>query len=446
MHKYSLKFWLFFWTISGLFLFGWFLFLQFKNQGTGEIISQFVEVMPLKEQTKKQYQAIASLGDFFIINHKQERTLLVLFQNNLEIRPGGGFLGAFSVVKIKNGKVASMETFDLSNFDKNIPNNIEPPYPMKEIGYVDFWKMRDSNFSPDFKTNALKAQEFYYLGGGKQKFDAVIGITANMLTSILKITGPIQMEGYPGTYDSENAIISLEYQVEKAFEEQGIAKGDRKSVMNELSKEIEKKILSFSLTEKMKLAKILIADLDQKDIQLYFKNPKIQTKMENASWAGAIDENWKKDYLMIVDANLGSFKSDYYVKRSIDYTVDLSSETPQAHLKIFYEHTAKQKDWMTRNYTDYLRVYVPKNARLIDQKNLEDTSFTEEFGKKIFNGIVEVPIGKSVVVEITYELPKDIKENYGLKIQKQAGISNEKATIQIKNPDGSIEKFSEVLE
>ncbi len=65
------------------------------------------------------------------------------------------------------------------------------------------------------------------------------------LESILKITGPIEVTGYPGTYNSENALISLEYQVEKAFEEQGIERGERKSIITDLAKEIKKEFLRF---------------------------------------------------------------------------------------------------------------------------------------------------------------------------------------------------------
>ncbi len=445
MKKYSLKFWIIFWTCSGLFLLGWFLFWNYKNEGVGVAISDAVGFFPIGEIQKKEYQALATFGDFFLNTDGKEKTLLVLFQNNLEIRPGGGFIGAFAIVKLNNGKIVSMETHDLSNFDGRIPNTVEPPYPMKETLHIDAWKLRDSNYSPDFATNAQKAEEFYYMGGGGEKFDGVIGITANMLTSILKITGPIQIEGYPGTYESENAIVSLEYQVEKAFEEQGIDRGDRKSVMNDLGKEIEKRVFAFSTSQKIQLAKVLVEDLNKKDIQLYFEDSNMQQKAVDASWAGKVDQEWNKDYLMAVDANLGSFKSDYYVKRSMDYTLDLTSEIPTVQLKISYEHTAKQKDWMTRDYVSYLRTYVPEGAWLTDSKNFDNTKFGNELGKKYFGAIIRVPIGTSKTIEINYTLPKTAVEDYALKIQKQAGILDVPVAIHLIKKDGNKRDFQYVM-
>lgn len=443
--QYSKKFWFFFWLISAILLAGWYLYLNTRSKGISETMSDVISFLPLDVTQKKEYQALSEIGNFILNTDGKERTLLVLFQNNLEIRPGGGFIGAFAIVKIRDGKISSLETHDLSNFDGRIPNTVATPYPMLETLKVKAWKLRDSNFSPDFAVNASKAKEFYYMGQGQEQFDGVIGITANVLTSILEITGPVSVEGYPGTYDSNNAILSLEYQVEKAFEEQGIDRGERKNVMSDLAKEIEKRVFSFSIAQKIQLAKVLLNDLNQKDIQLNFENENLQKIASEAQWTGSVDGQWSKDYLMTSDANLGAFKSDYYVKRSIDYTVDLSKDVPTAKLKITYEHTAKQKDWMTRDYTDYLRVYVPEGSWLVDQKNFDNTKFGTEFGKKYFGSIVRVPIGSTKTVEINYTLPASVKTGYDLKIQKQAGLNNIPVTFHLINGDGTSDGFSKEM-
>ena len=443
--KYSLKFWIIFWTVAALFLAGWFLFWNTKSKGISSTISNVISFLPIDPSQKKEYQALASVSDFFLRKDGQTKTLLVLFQNNMEIRPGGGFIGAFGIVKVQDGKVISLETHDLSNFDVRIPNTVTPPYPMAETLHVDSWKLRDSNFSPDFATNAQKAEDFYYMGGGSEKFDGVVGITTNVMTSILKVTGPIQIDGYPGTYDSDNAALSLEYQVEKAFEQQGIDRVERKSVMTVLATAIQQRVFNFSTTQKIQLANILLDDLSKKDIQFQFNDPSLQQLAENANWTGKVDDSWNSDYLMTSDANLGAFKSDYYVKRSVDYTVDLSSDVPTAHLKITYQHTATKADWMTRDYLTYLRVYVPDGSYLTDSKNFDNTQFGNDFGKKYFGAIVKVPIGTSKTVEINYTLPKVVKDNYNLKIQKQAGLNDVPVNVHIIKADGSSQSYSTLL-
>lgn len=446
--KYSLKFWIIFWLISIVFLTGWFFYWQTKFQGVKKVetaVSTVLDFLPVGSEQKDEYKAILAIGEYFFQKDNAERTFLVLFQNNLEIRPGGGYIGSFGIVKIKNGKITEFQTHDLSNFDARIPDVQEPPYPMRETLHIDFWKLRDSNYSPDFEINAKKAIEFYQLGEGQEKFKGVIAITANVLNSFLKVVGPVEIEGYPGEYKEDNAILSLEYQVEKGYTEQGIEKGERKSVMNELANEIMKRVYDLSNSQKLELAKIILEDLNKKDIQLYFEDQKLQSLIKQSNWAGKVDENWDKDYLMVVDANLGAYKSDYYVKRSAEYSVDLTKEKPEAILKLTYNHTAKQKDWMTNDYTDYLRTYVPERSWLDLHPELDNPRFGNEFGKKYFGFLINVPIGSSRTFEFHYTLPEDLKNDYQLKIQKQAGLNDIPVIINIINKNGAITENEYVL-
>lgn len=442
--KYSVKFWIIFWGISILLLTGWFFYWQTRFGGM-EKINNAISLLPVGGEKRDEYKTLFSMAENFLKKDDSQKTFLILFQNNLEIRPGGGYIGSFGILKLKNGKVEELQTHDLSNFDGRIPDGVKPPYPMEETLNIHSWKLRDSNWSPDFPTNAKKAEEFYYMGQGEEKFDGVIGITSNVLISFLKVTGPVQIEGYPGTFDSENAIVSLEYQVEKGYAQQGIKLGERKSVMNLLAKEVMSRVSNLSNAQKLELAKIVLEDLQKKDIQLYFKNPELEKKVEQSKWSGEVDENWSKDYLMISDANLGAYKSDYFVKRSIDYSVDLTKDKPEAVLKITYNHTAKQKDWMTNNYQDYLRVYAPNNFWLSSYPGLTNPKFAEEFGKKYFGFLINVPIGTQKTFEFNYALPKELKDNYDLKIQKQAGINDVPVTVHIINPDGSKKDYNIIL-
>lgn len=426
--QYSKRFWISFWIMAVIFLFGWYFALKYKNEG----LEKIAEIIPVSDR----YKTVAFLADYFSKQDDQEKTFLVLFQNNMEIRPGGGFIGAFGIVKIKNGRIGSMRIYDSGNFDAGIPNAVEPPYPMKETLKIKSWQLRDSNYSPDFPTNAKKAEEFYYMGQGKEKFDGIFGITTNVLTSFLKITGPVELEGYPGRYADEDAILTLEYQVEKGFDEQGIARADRKSVMESLAKAIEEKIFKLGTREKIKLAEIIADDLDKKDIVLYLKDRALQDRVEKSNWAGIVDQHWNKDFIMAVDANLGAWKTDFAMKRSMDYTVNLSGEKPKAILKIIYNNTATQKDFMTKDYLSYLRVYAPDGSWLDVSQNFENPHFGTELGKKYFGAIVKVPLNSSKTVTLEYTLPKESVADYGLKIQKQIGINEVPVSVHIINESG----------
>lgn len=440
--KYSLKFWITFWFIAIVFLLGWYFFWQTRNQKF-ETLETIIDAFPWGEQSGKEFGALSQFAGYLTQKDDQEKTFFILFQNNMELRPGGGYIGSFGILKIKNGSVTKLETHDLSNFDGRIPDGIAPPYPIKETLKVSSWKLRDSNFSPDFLVNAKKAEEFYKLGQGGENFDGIVAVNASVLSSFLEVTGPIEVPGFPGTYGSDNAVVDLEYQVEQGAYEQGAKRGERKAVLSLLGEEILKKVYSFSLTDKAKLAGIILEDLKNKDIQLYFKDAEMQKQAVAAGWAGLVDQKWTKDYLMVVDSNMGALKSDYVVKRSINYTVDFSKPVPEAILKITYIHTAKEKNWMIKDYLTFLRVYAPEGSWLTSQANADKPVYGKDLGKQYFGFLMGLPLGQTKTVELRYEISDKINpDNYQLKIQKQSGLGEIPTKVTIIGKDGQSQEYT----
>jgi hypothetical protein len=317
--------------------------LEWKRSGFASL-QRWFGVVPVEEELQTDMRTLLGIADALSDTHGETKTYLILFQNNMELRPGGGYIGSFGILKIKDGQAVSLDVHDTVNFDGRIPDTVPAPYPMKETLGVKSLKLRDSNHSPDFATNAKAAEDFYHMGDGQEQFDGVIGITTHVLESVLAVTGPVEVPGYEGSFGKENAVLDLEYQVKQKYYKEGISFGDRKSVMGELSAQILKKVKVLSVSEKYKLFQTILSDLHAKDIQVVFKDKSLQSQIVQAGWDGNVDVAWDKDYIFLVDSNANAFKSDLYVERSYDYSVDLSQAEPHATLKVTYNHTAKEKE------------------------------------------------------------------------------------------------------
>ncbi len=446
MKHYSKKFWFAFVSLAVVFLTGWFVFWEIRNHGL-ESLKRLLGWLPVRQETRTDLDTVISLADSLLYTGGQERVFLILFQNNLELRPGGGFIGSFGILKVRDGNITHFMVHDTGNFDGRIPDTVAPPYPMKETLKIPSWKFRDSNYSPDFSENVKWAEEFYRMGGGEEHFDGVVAVTANVLTSFLRVTGPVELDGFPGEYGADNAILDLEYQVEQGYLKQDIAFGERKSVMGILGLEILQRAKALSLPKKYELFQVVLDDLRRKDVQLQFKDESLQSDVIAAHWDGALDTAWKNDYLLLVDANLNSFKSDYFVKRSYQYTIDLSKETPEATLAVTYKHTAPKKDWFTKDYQTFLRVYVPEGSHLNEVTNkATEPVFGSAFGKKYFGVLVHVPLGTEKTVTFHYTLPKDIERTwYDLKVEKQPGLNDVPVAVSVIHPDGTKEEKEFIL-
>jgi len=442
--KRSWKFWIVFWSLSVVFLVGWFVFLEYKKAGwlgISDLLIPILKVVPMEDRQKTEIQSVFEIAEV-LSNKKEIQTYLVLFQNNMELRPGGGYIGAFGILKIKEGRVIEVGVHDTNIFDNRRSSEITPPYPMKETLNIKHWELRDSNWSPDFSENAQKAVELYKVQGGAENLDGVMALSTELLTSFLEFTGPVFVEGFPGEYTHENAIEKLEYQVELGYKEQGIEKGKRKYIMKYLAREILERAQNLNLNQKRKLLLRLEDHLNQKDIMLNFFDSEIQDEVIKLSWGGRVIENPEMDYLMIVDANLGAYKTDAKMERFFSYRVDFSREKPIAKLELVYTNTAKNKDWMTSDYQSYLRVYTPDGSWLINSNNNHPMKFSEEFNKKYFGTLVQIPINQTKTYYFEYLIDDEVSlDKYHLTVQKQSGIDKIQGTIEIINMEGEVKKY-----
>lgn len=405
-------------------------------------LRQLFEAAPGEGETKKDYETLLALAEKTLNTNGEVKTYLVLFQNNMELRPGGGFIGSFGVIKVRDGQVLDLQVHDVVNTDFRVAHDVPAPYPMEETLGVDTWSFRDSNFSPHWPENVENALKFYKIFGGVEEFDGVIGITTHVLESMLSVTGPVSVPGYPGTYDAENGVYNLERQVEIDFVNQGIERGERKSMMRDLAVIIVDKVKALPLSQKYELFKIILSDLHAKDIQVSFVDPELQATVERAGWAGMMDSTWEKDYFQVVDSNMNAFKSDHFINRSYLYELDTTVSPAQAKLTVTYEHTAKEKDWLVKDYQTYLRVYLPKDAFVTSvSEHVDEPRYGEYLGKKWVGVLQQVPLGTTKSIVFEYTLPIERVADYDLLMERQAGIKMDtKVELRLKGTNGTIQK------
>ena len=222
-------------------------------------------------------------------------------------------------------------------------------------------------------------------------------------------------------------------------------KQNRKLIMKKIAAEIMKRVATVSNIPR--LAEFAQTELRNKDVMLYFKDPALQTLVESVHWDGGVVKDWGGDYLMLVDANMGALKTDYYVKRTLDYTVDFTGEKPTGTIVYTYSNTAPFGNWRTSDYHTYLRAFVPQGSRLLERKWINAVITNEDLNKTYFGGFVDVEIGQSdVQTTLTYELPDTITpDNYRLLIQKQSGVGTLPVTVHLKTKSQEYTQTAELL-
>lgn len=378
------------------------------------------------------------------LGFKQPQTYLILFENNTEMRPGGGFIGTYATIRVDNGKIETLEVEGSEVLDKKTPATWKPVPPkiLQEKLGVDRWYFRDSNWSPDFVESSKKALEFYKAEGGvaANEIDAVIAITPNVLQELLRITGPVKIQGVEFT--AENVVRTLEHEVEYGFADKGIEFINRKQIIDPLFHTLLRKITTDALLHTEKYFSLFDQLTQEKHIIVYFLDKDIQKIIEEKHWGGQV-LSAPGDYILWVDANLASLKTDHALKREFNYSLFPKGDTIQGSARMKYIHTGVF-DKFTSRYRTYARVYVPEGANLVGVNGIENGKVTEiktvdqgkELGKQWFGVFFTVEPKQTKELEFVYTLPRPLVDQihldvYTLLVQKQSGLENIALTLNL---------------
>ncbi len=407
-------------------------------------------VAGLKETTPMLKTLTAALPE--ILGDESPKTYLLVFQNSNELRPTGGFIGSYGKLVLAKGRIDKLVVDDVYNIDGLLETkgvNIEPPAPLKEHLGVDRWLLRDANWSPDFPTAAQQIADFYTQAMGDQ-IDGVIALDLEVVQNLLDLTGPVYLAQFNETIDSQNFFEKTEFYSEADYYS---GSPQKKTFLSLLAAKLLENIFKLETSDFGKLAPVIKNSLTERHLLIYLPEGEAGNLLAAKNWDGRL-RNSDGDYLMVVDANVGATKANYYVKRNLNYSVKNVDRQGgwEGVLTVNYVHGAASNAWPGGAYKDYVRVYVPQGSVLkkveqssegVDTKALDVTGEvdqTEESGKTVFGTVFTLDAGKSLTLTFTYDLPTEgglLEANsYSLLAQKQPGTVADPLTVDFPKPFG----------
>lgn len=362
-----------------------------------------------------------------------KRTYLMMFANNMELRPGGGFIGSFAVATVKDYGLDEMKVYDVYDADGQLKAHIDPPEPIRKYLGQPHWFLRDSAFSPDFPENYEQAKMFLSREMNFTHFDGGILITTSAIQHILEALGNLYIPDYNEVVNKDNFYLKAQLYAEKDFFPGSVQKKRfLSSVMNQL-------MLSLEDASYPKLVQSVDRALNEKQIVMYFEDEALQKAIDNQYWSGRVlspvctssNPNCVVDFLMPVDANLGVNKANFFINRNV--TLNVSVDT-SGRIKNKYVMELRNDSFNNvfpgGTYKNYMQVELPRDATIREiTKNgtlIEGYSESQTTGKLI-GFYLEVPPQTSVEVVISYELATKVSNGkgiYQLIVQKQIGSSN----------------------
>lgn len=358
------------------------------------------------------------------------KNYLVLLQNNMELRPGGGFIGSFAKVSFERGKLKKLDVNDIYAIDGQLSIHVEPPKEIKEDLGQNNWYLRDSNWESDFPTGARQAQWFYAKETG-ERVAGVVALDISAMEELLPVIGPLDLADYKEKITAENLFERAITHAELSFFPGSQAK---KSFLTALSNQLFNKIFFLPQNNWPGIISALGKSLDEKHISIYLDDPRLFSYLGSQGWTHSLPRpsDQEGDFLSLVEANLGANKVNYYLDRTynLETTVGKEGEVKQ-RMRVSYTNRSPSDVFPGGRYKNRMRVYLPFGAKLTKAlwgesditKNV--TGFVD-YGRSGYSMLLELAPKEQKTLVLDYSVPvklefKDGKANYRLDIIKQAG-------------------------
>jgi hypothetical protein len=378
----------------------------------------------------------------WLLGKDSPRKYLMVFQNDGELRPSGGFWTAYSTITVQNGKVTPGNASNIYDLDDKLNSKVPAPRLIKDyhIG-VPYLNLRDSNLSPDFPTDAqIFLDQYQKAMGKKDNFDGIIAIDTSILVDMVKILG--KLDTRVGTFTAEPdkrcyGCPSIIYDMSWiSGRPRNYIEKNRKDFMNPLMSALLANIMGSEKTKMASLIEAFFKNVNQKHFLVYFPDPEMQKIGELVNITGKIvDVENNVDYFHLNDTNFASAKSNFFITQKIKHDITIKNNIAEHKISITYTNPNPasncnlEKGDLCLNaarYRDLFRFYVPIDSKLIKMTGSEVTPVLyEELNKQVFEGFYgnkyALNAQSSIKTSIEYTSGVKIDSNYTLLLQKQPG-------------------------
>lgn len=389
------------------------------------------------------------------LNTQKPTTIMVLLQNDYELRANGGFIGSYAIVTMSNG-IPEFQFKDIYDPDGQLTGHVNPPLPIQEAFKQGWWKLRDADWYPDFPTSA-KTIRWFMTEGKEINPDILITLNFKTVDQIVKLISPIEIPEYGVKLSPANFYQILQSHAETNFFPGSTQKRD---ILSATGKAFIKKLQDSPLDTKIKIAQLLFENAESKNILLNSTDQDLQSLFESYNLDGSLyfkdcGQNCLSDHLSIIETNLGANKANCCIQRNTSHKIDRLSDQIKHTITIQYTNTSHVEnpnppDFFGGSYINFIRFYIPPNAAFVEitaiptipqnialypvpygTKQSATLIQTQSLGFKEIGFFHTTRANTTSSLTLTYFLPVQEKEKYQLTISKQHGLTEVPTSISL---------------
>ena len=344
------------------------------------------------------------------------RRYLVLFTTPSETRFLGGFVGAYGILAAENGKLTFAESGpigELNTAPGSANRSLDPDseFMVRYARYHPAKYLQNLTAGPDLPEDAAIARLLYRQMTG-QDIDGVIVADPYGMAALLKLTGPVTVEGLADPLTTDNAAA---YLLKDQYLQFDGVNDERKDKLRLAARATFDALTQRSLPSLREVGDDLGPAMRQGRLSFTVFDPAEQAFLDALGSTGRMVMTSGHDYLSVRTSNAQANKIDSFLQRSVDYEANVSpgSGDVQAIARVALTNSAPTSglpDYIIGNDLGrprgttamYLSLYSPLTVTgaTIDGA-AAGVEPQHELGSPVYSLLVTVPPGATVTVEFT---------------------------------------------
>ena len=373
------------------------------------------------------------------------KTMLLIVQDDQELRPTGGFIESLVPVSFSSGKVVVGVGQSVYSLDSRLSGLVKPPPDLESTLKEPQWFLRDANWSPDFSVSAQQIAWFY-----EKETDTPVDLVATInRSSLLRLKAILSKSDIPVTKESiSNPDISSAENISQSGPNLDILD------ISLLNSSTLQELAASSLPQKVVFFDSFLNALKNKDIQIWSKNASLNRSLITNHWLSVLPPPCpisniltpcQNDFIGVTETNIGLNQINPYIFRKQSHTINFQPDEIIHRHQIDLTNMATGDSYPVGDYRLYLRFALPVNAKLvgisgnlqeIPQENLTLSS-TQNY--QLIGAVVTLPVNHRLTLVANYSVPWKLAgqntTSYQFSVIKQSGINGSPLEVALTSPE-----------
>jgi hypothetical protein len=377
-------------------------------------------------------------------------------ENPAELRGTGGLIGAYSILRVSDGRMSFSSFRPIQSLPLLNPNDVTPPNPDyhrlydPQRGGDGFWL--NVNMTPDFPSAAEAILTGYQAATGR-RLDGVVTADPFALRALLEATGPTRVPRIGATVNARNVVPFLANEAYARLQNPD----QRKSVLGDVAESVVQRFLHAGAA--IRAVRAVGEAAGEGHIQLFSDDANLQSALSDLAAGGAFraPASEGSDLLSVIANNGAANKVDYYVDRDVRYDVRLArdgsasaaaevrfqSHAPTGGLPAYVLGPNAGATRRAGQDVSIVNVYcglctltgASRDGRSIDAGR------DHELGSNFWQDYLTIDPGATVTTQFAYDLPKvwsggSAGGTYTLRFLNQPTIRPTAVSISVRIPGG----------